>query len=117
MRDGKAQVPNVDVGYVNSRNEYRGRLDRTKRSRRGGALLYCTVAMSTFMVICSLAVDYGRVQVAKSELQNAADACAHYAAYGALDGTAFAKAVAVAAQNTVDGSPLVVQAADVTVGV
>lgn len=64
----------------------------------------------------SLAVDLGRVQCAQTELQNACDAAARYAATGVKDGTALAKAQAAAQENRVDGSALNILAADVETG-
>jgi hypothetical protein len=61
----------------------------------------------------SLAVDMGRVQLAKTQLAAAADAAARYGSLGASDGTAAAKAIAAAAQNTVDTTSLVLQSGDV----
>src|SRR5579862_9333790 len=49
-----------------------------RRSRTGGMIFaYMIVAMGTFVGLCSLAVDYGRVQLVKTELRRCADATAH----------------------------------------
>ena len=45
-------------------------------SSRGTAVVYLVIVMLVLIITCSLAVDYGRVQLAKSELQQAADAAA-----------------------------------------
>jgi len=58
------------------------------------------------LALTSLAVDFGRAQCAKTELQRAADAAARYAASGIDDGTWADKAVAAARDNLVDGIPL-----------
>jgi hypothetical protein len=61
------------------------------------------------VMICSLAVDLGRVQLAKTELQRAADAAARAGAAALPGGMASAQAAAisVAAANKVDGTGLV----------
>lgn len=86
------------------------------RQRRGATLIFAAVAMVALTGFVSLAVDLGRAQVAKTELRRAADGAARYAASGISDGTTLSKAIAVASANTVDGSPLVLQASDVTAG-
>lgn len=77
--------------------------------RRGITLAYAMVMMVALAAFVSLAVDFGRVQMAKTELQRAADAAARYAAAGLATGVAAAQAnaVAAAADNTVDGSPVI----------
>jgi Flp pilus assembly protein TadG len=80
------------------------------------ALVYLIVMMIAMTAFCSLAVDLGRVQAAKTELRMAADAAAMYSALGLSDGTAVARAIQAAANNSIDGTPLVLQNADVTLG-
>jgi hypothetical protein len=76
--------------------------------------------MTAILAFCSLGTDFGRVQVAKTELRRAVDAAARAAALACYQGKttaqARADAIATAAQNTVDGQPLVLTAADVVVG-
>lgn len=74
--------------------------------RRGGALIYVAVAMVALMGFCSLAVDLGRVQTAKSQLQAAADAGARYAISNISLGVTAAQLCAqtAAAQNSADGT-------------
>ena len=86
------------------------------RRRRGVVVIYASVFMVAIIAVVSLAVDWGRVQTAKTELQDGTDAAARYAAAGLFDGTHVAKAQAAALQNTVDGSTLSIAAADVNVG-
>lgn len=74
------------------------------------------IAFTALSGIVSLSVDYGRVQLANAELQCAADAAARQGATGLSNGTTLAKAQSVASQNYVDGTPLVLQAADVQTG-
>jgi Flp pilus assembly protein TadG len=71
--------------------------------------LYTIILLTALIGMASLGVDYARVQLAKTELQRAADAAARYAALTLSSGTATARSNAVdcAAQNTVDGQPLV----------
>jgi len=69
-------------------------------------VVYAIIAMSALIALSSLAVDYGRVQVAKYELQRAADAGARAAVSGISAGISSAQTLAVnyAASNTADGS-------------
>jgi Flp pilus assembly protein TadG len=86
----------------------------TRRRRAGSAMVWSVVALLALTAFCSLAVDYGRVQVAKSELQHAADAAARYAGTGLSAGPQEARrrAVAAAADNRVDGTPVVLDGAN-----
>lgn len=72
--------------------------------------------MFAMLGMVSLAVDWGRAQTAKTELQDAVDAAARYAAQGLADGTYLTKAQSAASQNSVDGSALAIQSGDVQVG-
>src|SRR5690349_3197141 len=49
------------------------------RCRRGNVLAYASVSLVALTFICSLAIDWGRVQLAKSEIQTAADSAARAA--------------------------------------
>lgn len=78
------------------------------RPRAGATLLYTTVALIGIIAMISLAVDWGRVQVAQTQLQAAADAAARYAAMGLQNDLRGSSAVesnarASVAQNKVDG--------------
>src|SRR4051794_10402404 len=86
------------------------------RRHRGVAIFYSFFAVVAVIAFISLAVDFGRVQLAKTELRRAADAAARYACSGISDGTAITKAISAAGQNNVDGAALVLQDADVRVG-
>jgi Flp pilus assembly protein TadG len=79
-------------------------------------LLYIGIALPTLSLLVSLAVDFGRVQVAKEELHRAADAAALDAAQGVSDGTWLSKAQTAAADNPVDGQTYTLAAGDVTLG-
>jgi len=74
------------------------------------------ILLVALFAICSLAVDYGRVQSAKTELRAAVDAAARYAASGISDGTADDKAILQASKNPVNGSALILNAADIDAG-
>jgi Flp pilus assembly protein TadG len=71
-------------------------------------LVYSVIALIALLMVASLAIDYGRVQLAKTQLQNTADAAARAGA-AALSTNATAAedaAIAVAAQNLCDGTPV-----------
>jgi Flp pilus assembly protein TadG len=80
---------------------------RQWRVRRGMTLTYACVLMVLLIAFVSFGVDYGRVQLTKTELQRAADAAARYGASGIVDSTYSSKAIAAAGENAVDGTPLV----------
>jgi Flp pilus assembly protein TadG len=89
-----------------------------RRCRRGSALLYVTMTMTVMIAFVALGVDWGRVQLVKTELQTTADAAARYAASGVLTSAATARdrAIASGAENTANGSAVVLTAADVVTG-
>ena len=89
-----------------------------RTARHGSILIYCVVGMTAFLGICSLAVDWGRIQLAKTEMRRSIDAAARAAtAYLPSDPTgARNAAISIAAQNTVDGQPLVLTTADIVIG-
>jgi hypothetical protein len=84
--------------------------------RRGFSLLYIILGMVVLMGFISFAVDYGHMQVVKSELQRVADAAALYAAPGLLDNTFQDRAKTAAADNTVDGASLRLNGGDIKAG-
>ncbi len=87
--------------------------------KRGVSLLYSSVIMVGLFGITSLAVDWGRVQVAKSQMRAAVDAASRNAAMLLPNGpsAAVAGARAAASENVVDGSSLVLnQAEDIELG-
>jgi Flp pilus assembly protein TadG len=90
--------------------------DAPSRRRAGVALTMGIVMMIAVMAFVSLAVDMGRVQTAKTELRGAADAAARYGVVGLADGTAGAKAISAAADNSVDGASLKLLTGDVQIG-
>ncbi len=89
------------------------------KRKRGVSLLYSSVIMVSLFGISSLAVDWGRVQVAKSQMRAAVDAASRNAALLLTSGApaAVAGAVDAADDNIVDGSPLLLnQSQDIEVG-
>lgn len=77
------------------------------RQRRGVTLVWSVFFFTLLCAIVSFAVDYGHVQLAKTELARAADAAARYAAGGIIDGTYVSKGHDAAFDNKVDGTSLV----------
>jgi Flp pilus assembly protein TadG len=81
-------------------------------------LVWVAVALPVLLAFVSLAVDLGRVQVAKTELRGAADTAARYAVTGLSNGIATVRARAkdAADDNTTDGTPVVLADADIEQG-
>lgn len=83
-----------------------------QRGRRahGMVLIYTTVAATVLLGFCSLAVDLGRVQTAKTELERVAAAAARAAVAGLSTSVTQAQnnAAAIGAANTVDGTPVTI---------
>jgi Flp pilus assembly protein TadG len=86
--------------------------------RRGNVIILVLVLLTVMCGFCSLAVDYGRMQTAKTELQRAADAAARAGAAKLADGVSATETtiIAVAASNTVDGSAINLSSADIEFG-
>jgi Flp pilus assembly protein TadG len=121
----KADAVGVDVAAVervaadppSARERVGRRGPCAARGHCGGAvLIYVMVAMPLFVLCCAIGVDWGRVQLAKTELGSTADATARYAVTGLGDNSSLAKANYLAQLNSVDGSPVTFAAADVEVG-
>jgi hypothetical protein len=85
-------------------------------SKRGSVLIYTTIASSAIIGFAAMAIDVGRLQAAKSDLQTAVDAAARHAATGIRDNSMQAKAIAAANENRVDGALLSLNASNVQVG-
>jgi Flp pilus assembly protein TadG len=83
---------------------------------KGAILVYVTVAIVAFAGLASLAVDLAHVRLVKVKLQFAADTAARNAISGQAGGSATNNAIAAAAQISVDGSPVVIQASDIVQG-
>ena len=86
--------------------------------RRGMVMVYVIVSMVVMIGFCSLAVDFGRVQAAKTELRAAADAAADAAAACLPQGssTAQSAAIAIAGKNMVDGTALSLTTSNIVIG-
>lgn len=89
-----------------------------KKTRRGMSMVYAMATMGVMFGFGSLGVDWGRVQLAKTQARNAADAASRYAAMtlAANPAAVYAAAVKSASENKVDGTPLALQPADVQIG-
>jgi len=101
-----------------------------KPDRRGSALLLTAFATIPLLAMVAFATDYGRICIAKAELQRAADAAALAGAQELsaamapasrltpLEAEAQARAAAMeyAAMNTAFGKPLKLQEADIEIG-
>jgi Flp pilus assembly protein TadG len=88
-----------------------------RRSRRHGVVVvWAVVVLLALFAFVSLAVDVGRAQTAKTELRRAADAAARYAVVGLANDTHVARAISAAGDNSADGSPIAITAADVVKG-
>jgi hypothetical protein len=83
------------------------------------AMIYVIISLVAMLSFCSLAVDWGRVQTGKTEIRRAADAAARVAAAFLPQGTANVRtnAEAVALQNKVDGTGLVIPDSGITIGI
>jgi Flp pilus assembly protein TadG len=87
--------------------------------RAGFSVLYLVVMLPLVAGLSSLAVDWARVQLVKTQMQRAVDAAARAAVSQLYAGSTAAKnaAVAVASANSADGSSVVLNpGTDVTVG-
>jgi Flp pilus assembly protein TadG len=90
---------------------------RDEVRRRGATFVYCAILMLVLTACASLAVDLGRVQLAKTELQQAADAAARYGALSLdniIEGESAAKANAISAAgaNRADGQAVTLHATE-----
>ncbi|MDB5295024.1 MAG: hypothetical protein JWO31_1007 [Phycisphaerales bacterium] len=88
-------------------------------ARAGGTILiYSVFAMVAMIGVASLAVDLGRAQLAKTEMECAVDAAGRAATAYLPSDTAGARsaAIAIAAAHTVAGQSLVLQSGDVVFG-
>jgi len=88
------------------------------RCRRGVALIYVAVALLALLAVASLALDYGRAQLARTELQSCADAASRATAWGIPNGLAGARTRGknLAAFNKAGGAPVVLEDADFRFG-
>ncbi len=88
------------------------------RRRRGFGFVYVVLMMTVVFGLSSLAVEFGYVQVAKTQLQNVADAAARAGMSGLATSPTAAQnnAISVAAQNTVNASTYTLTTADIDLG-
>ena len=94
------------------------RQQNRQQDRKGVGLIYSIVILLALTAVASLALDYGRVQMVKTQLRAAADAAARAAAHDVPfdQGLAKADAVAYAQKNLADGTPVVLDPSDITIG-
>jgi Flp pilus assembly protein TadG len=86
--------------------------------RTGAVMVYAMTVLIVMLALGTVAVDWGHVQLAKTQLSGAADAAARAGAAALANSPAAAVDAArwTAAQNVVDGTALSVAAADVQIG-
>ena len=84
--------------------------------RRGTVLIYTMFASTAFALITVLSVDYGRAQLARTQLGSLTDSAARYAVMGVSNGTSYTKANWIAGQNLVDNSTMSFSPGQVEVG-
>src|SRR5687768_16951228 len=91
------------------------RRTRTQYRRRGVAIFYGTIALFVLIAFASLSVDFGRVQLARSELQTAIDAAALYGVTGLSTDvtTTRTRVKAAALENKVCGVGLTITDSDI----
>ncbi len=87
--------------------------------RRGVVTIYVVVLVTALTMFASLGVDFGRVELAKTSLQNVADSAARAAAAGLNTSSAQAvhDGIVAAGLNYCDGTPVVLQASDIDIGI
>jgi hypothetical protein len=85
------------------------------KRRNGLGLVWSMVTMVALCAIASLAVDLGRVQIARTQLRAAADAAALAAGQFVLSDTTLARqaAIEVAALNRADGRSVTLESTDI----
>lgn len=90
-----------------------------QRARRGTVLVYATIGLTAFIGFASFAVDYGRVQMVKTELTSAVDSAAMAGASvikTVSSSAARTETVRIASLNAAFGNALNLQASDVVLG-
>lgn len=82
------------------------------------AILYIIIVMAVVFAFASLAMDYGKVQLAKTQLRTAVDSCARYGVQWVSGGktTALPAVNAAAADNTIDGQSITFSNAQIDIG-
>ncbi|QDV74998.1 vWA domain-containing protein [Botrimarina mediterranea] len=99
---------------------YRRRSRRPQPRRRGAILVLVAVLMPVFVLMAAFAIDLAWMQLVRTELRTATDSASRAGAktLSLRQSEALARTAAVqaAARNTVAGTPLTVDPADVTFG-
>jgi Flp pilus assembly protein TadG len=80
-------------------------------------MIYVLVTFAASCGFVSMAIDFGRVELDKSQLQLAADAAARNGAMGLPTNAQVNNAINAAKANIVEGAPVAVLASDVQVGI
>ena len=106
-----------DIGMFTRKDQ----LFRSRPGRSGFAYVYTVITMTALIGLCSLAVDLGRVQEVKTDLQSCADATArsymeYYNLYGQTYANTNGPAIYSAANNPVDSNSGVLPTVTVTWG-
>jgi Flp pilus assembly protein TadG len=89
-----------------------------REPRRGITIIYLLVLLTLLIALASFAVDYGRVQLSKTQLQVATDVSAKWAALSvnSAKSTVVARANSAAADNPVNGVAPTFASSDVQLG-
>lgn len=105
-----------DSSYMDTMPKRAIRTISARPPRRGISIIYTIVILFMLLGVCSLAVDLGRVQLSKTELQRAVDAAARAGAAKITNSKMAARNAAkqVADMNKVDGNALDLDNADIT---
>ena len=98
------------MSMISGQSNFAIRRQANIRSRTGFSLIYVLIVWVALLGFVSLAVDWGRVQLVKTQLQKAADASARAAVSQVSVSVSAAQnaAVAYGSNNLVDGTPLVI---------
>jgi hypothetical protein len=92
-----------------------------RRCRHGTTVVWLIMCFMTLVAFISFGVDFGRMQVAKSEIQAATDAAVRAAGQKFIEGGSMGQmlsaAVGAASDNTVDGVPVTVRMSNLKLGV
>ncbi|HSH95171.1 MAG TPA: pilus assembly protein TadG-related protein, partial [Roseimicrobium sp.] len=92
-------------------------------ARRGSTLAFSMIMLTALVAIASLALDYGKVELVRTELQRCADASARAGATYLAEGTSYIEvdgarsaAISLSDNNTVSGRAIGLLAGDVEIG-
>ena len=91
-----------------------GQRAKPSRHRSGSVLLFSLVIMLALLGMCAFAIDWGRAQLAESELQTAVDAAARYGAAGLDSGDAESRVYTSLAEARVDKQLIPADAVTIT---